>query len=120
MRRARFVLPLFLVLLMVMACATFKMNTYKSLYSSGVAYDTAMQIVADLDGQGKITPEQKAEIVKMANVYYVAYHAAVDAFETYIKTDAVEDKDKLAEALADVAGKLGKIVDYVSRLKGGV
>jgi predicted dinucleotide-binding enzyme len=76
-----------------------------------------MKSVADLKAQGKITDAQLAEIMTIANAYYVAYQASVDAFETYQKTDLAADKDKLAVALADVAGKLSKVIDYVNRLR---
>jgi len=118
-RLGTFVLVLVALAFMV-SCATFKENTYKSLYSAGVTYDVAMKTAVDLKGEGKISDAQWVVVMAVANDYYVAYHVAVDAFETYIKTDTAEDKDKLAVALADVAGKLSKIVDYVNRLRGGV
>ena len=120
MRRTRMVLPLLLVMAALIACATFTQNTYKTLYSVGTAYDVAMKSVRDLKDMGKVTPEQEVEILKIANVYYSAYHAGVDAFETYQITGAAEDKDKLAVALADIASKLTKLVDYINRIRGGL
>jgi regulator of RNase E activity RraB len=116
-KRSTVLLALLLVGVFVMGCATFKSNTYKTLYSTGTIYDVAMKSAADLKAQGKITDAQVAEVMKIANAYYVAYQASVDAFETYIRTDSAADKDKLAVALADVAGKLSKIIDYVNRLR---
>ena len=118
-RLGTFVLVLVLATIMF-SCATFKENTYKSLYSAGVTYDVAMKVAVDLKNEGKISEPQWVVVMTIANDYYVAYHVAVDAFETYIKTDATADKDKLAVALADMSGKLSKIVDYVNRLQGGV
>lgn len=116
-KRSTVLLSLLLVGVFVLGCATFKSNTYKTLYSAGTVYDVAMKSVADLKAQGKVTDAQLAEVIKIANAYYVSYQASVDAFETYLKTDSAADKDKLAVALADVAGKLSKVVDYVNRLR---
>ncbi len=117
---SRITLAVLLVGVFVVGCATFKSNTYKSLYSVGTAYNVAMKSVADLKAQGKITDAQLAEVMKIANAYYVAYQSSVDAFEVYNKTDSAADKDKLAVALADVAGKLSKIVEYVNRLRANL
>jgi len=116
-KTSKVLLTLVLVGIFVLGCATFKSNVYKSLYSTGTLYDVAMKSAADLKAQGKITDAHVSELMKIANLYYVAYQASVDAFETYLKTDSAADKDKLAVALADVAGKLSKILDYVNRLR---
>ena len=119
-RKISVAIGLFLVLVLVVGCATFKQNTYKTFYALGTTYDVAMKSVNDLKNMGKISDAQLSEIMKLANVYYVAYHAGVDAFETYNITGSASDQDKLKVALADIAIKLAKVVDYVNRLRTNV
>lgn len=72
-----------LMVLTLMACASFTANTYKSIYMAGSTYNLIMNSVASLEAQGKITVDQRAKINQYAKVYYDSYELAVKAFETY-------------------------------------
>ena len=100
----------------IASCATFKQNTYTTLYSAGVTYDTAMSVAGDLYKQGKVTDAQKAEIIKYANPFYSAYHGAVDAFEVWNKVQTVESKDKMVTAMLEMMKKAASLKDYLARL----
>ncbi len=100
----------------LIACATFKANTYKTMFAFGSTYDACMKAAADLDKQGKLTPEKKAEVLKIANIYYVSYQATVDAFELYLKVETKTNKEKLIIALAQMVTNLDKLRDYLTRL----
>lgn len=60
-------------------------NTYKILKSTQAGYDNGMKTVAALYEQGKISTEQKEQIVVVAKQFVVAYELAVSALETYAK-----------------------------------
>lgn len=100
----------------IVSCATFKQNAYSTLYTAGVAYDTALTVAGDLYKQGKVTEAQKVEIIKYANPFYASYHAAVDAFEVWNKTQTTTDQSKLVTALKEILPKLTNLKDYLTRL----
>lgn len=56
---------------------------YKTLSAAGIAYDNAMEAVADLDAQGRLPETTKQEILELAEVYYEAYHLCADAVIFY-------------------------------------
>jgi len=99
------------------ACASFESNTYKTLYTLGVTYDTALKSANDLYKQQKLNPDQVDKIIGYANAYYVAYQEAVVAFDIYRKTQLAADKEKLITALTIASGKYGEIISYIEKLK---
>uniref|UniRef100_A0A7C4XS59 Uncharacterized protein n=1 Tax=Caldisericum exile TaxID=693075 RepID=A0A7C4XS59_9BACT len=105
-----------ILLIGLLSCATFTQNTYKSLFVAGVSYDTAMKSIASLQAQGKITAEQRAEINKYANVYYVSYQTAVEAFIFYEKNKTETAKQAVINALATVMLKWSEFAGYVNRI----
>ncbi len=115
-RKILFTLTLVVFLSTLIACATFKANTYKTMFALGSTYDACMKAAADLDKQGKLTAEKKAELLKIANVYYVSYQASVDAFELYLKIETKSNKEKLIIAIAQMVTNLDKLKDYLTRL----
>ena len=114
--RIRQIIVLSIIMWLMVGCATFKQNTYNILYTSGVAYDTAMSVAGDLYKQGVIKDVQKDDIIKYGNAFYSAYHAAVDAFEVWNKTDSAADKDKMITALNAILPKLMDLKNYLNRL----
>lgn len=106
-------------LLILVSCAAFTQNTYRTLFTAGTTYDAAMTTVATLQGQGIISPEQRAEINRLGNIFYVAYQGSVDAFELYKKTGMAEDKNKVTVALNGIALKWKELAAYINRIKPG-
>lgn len=123
MRRVKVNLFFVLVLVMVVACATanstFMQDTYRSLYSAGTSYDFAMTTVRTLQTQGIISSEQRTEIDRIANIFYVAYQSSVTAFETYRKTKEVSDQNKLIVILGTLSSRWKEFASYVNRIKPG-
>ena len=118
-RAARAGLVLMVAALMMAGCAgTEKQKvvrgTYRALSIGGNSYDAAMSGVGDLYKQGHIGEEEKAEAIKIADVYSDAYHAAVEALKTYAGTD-VEVGD-LQTKLYAVGAALGKLLAYINPL----
>lgn len=119
MKRAASIAFLFFLACALVACATFEKNTYRTMYISGTSYDTGMKVVGKLQSQGQITPAQRAEINKVANVFYVSYQTAVDAFETWKRTKNQGAKDVLVAALATMSAKWATYASYVNRIVPG-
>ena len=116
MRVAKFFVPIVLVAFMMMACASFNVNTYRALNTAGVVYDEAMKGLADLYFQGKITTEQKDQAVKLATAYHGAYHGAVDAFDTYMKVQDQAGLERLKTLLAVLQTKLDAFLAYLKEI----
>jgi len=100
----------------LLSCATFTSTTYKSLFIAGTSYDTAMKSIASLQAQGKITAAQRAEINKYANIYYVSYQTAVDAFIFYEKNKNEATKQVVINAVATAISKWAEFAGYVNRI----
>jgi ABC-type glycerol-3-phosphate transport system substrate-binding protein len=111
-------LPLVLMLmaLLLAGCATFDQNAYKSLNTAKITYTQTMSALGDAYKAGKISEAQKAVIIKVANVYYVAYNAAVKAYEVYHNNPTVTNQDQLIALLTDAAAKLGELTPLLQGL----
>ena len=114
--RRKLIVPI-LLLPVLIACAGFEKNTYRSLSATGGAYTMAMSTVSTLQKQGVISTAQRTEINTFANIFYVAYHASVDAFEVWKKTDSAVDKQKVEVALASTFSKWRDFADYINRIR---
>ncbi len=80
-----FLLTLFMAMTLV-ACdhESAALNTYKTLNSSAITYDTVMKSAADMRRAGQLSDAKWAELVDAATIYYDAYQAAVSALYVYV------------------------------------
>lgn len=111
------ILILMIMIAALSACASFEKNTYRTMYLAGTAYDAGMKSVSSLQSQGIIKPEQREEINKIGNLFYVSYQASVNLFALWKKTQTVEAKDRLIVAIADMSTRWRKFAEIVNRLK---
>jgi hypothetical protein len=111
------ILAIFIAGALIAGCASFESNTYKTMFTLGTTYDTAMKSAKVLYDQGKLDTDQAKKIIEYANAYYVAYQEAVIVFEIYNKTKSAGDKEKLTTALAEVSKRYGEIISYIERVK---
>ncbi len=117
----RKLLPILIVLVMLacVSCANFNTNTKNTIGSAGITYNQSMKAAADLKKQGLISDVQWGQIDKYGRDFYVAYNAALDAFEAYITISSADAKYKVTAALAVMASELAKVNDYINVVKGG-
>jgi len=122
MKTFKFLSILFMAILIgaYSSCATFEKNTYVTLNESKDFYYIAMGIVADLQADGKITPEKRTEINKAAKIYKEAHNIAVDAFAIYKVTKSSADKDKLKIAITAAATKWQSVIALINAIKPGL
>lgn len=118
-KRSLFLVMVLVWMVMVVGCATFDKNAYKSLESARLTYDGAMSAAGQLWIDGKITKAQVDQIKKIGNIYYSAYGIARSAYEVYHANPSPAGEENLTKLLADMAAKLPELVDYINRLKGG-
>jgi len=86
----------------LVACEDFSKQAYRTMYLAGTSYDLGMKTVASLQAQGKVSPEQRANINKIANIFYASYMVGVDALKTYEMTKSSAAKDKLTIILSQI------------------
>lgn len=106
--KVRFIIPLLLVLSLV-ACATFDANTYKTLAVAKTSYTQAMSALGSLQAQGKLTDADVQKILPFARAYYQAYLVAESAYEVYHANSTTTNQDQLIKLLNDAAVKLGTL-----------
>ena len=108
MKKARFAVPILLVLMLV-ACATdqFKTTTYKTLASSKATYEQTMLAAQDMQKQGKLAQKDADMIGKIGNIFYTGYLAAYAAYDAYVKDPSATNQQKTTDALAAASTKLG-------------
>ena len=119
MKRFKNIYIILLILIFLTSCANFNTNTKNTIGSAGITYNQSMQAAADLKRQGKISDTQWTQIDKYGIAFYVAYNAALDAFEAYLTISSADAKAKVTATLTIMASELAKVNDYINVLKGG-
>ena len=112
----RFPVMLMVMAMLVVGCANFDQNAYKTLNTAKVTYTQTMSALGDLYKQGKITEAQKNNIIAVANVYYLAYNAAEKSYEVYHSNQTVANQDQLIALITDAAAKLGELLPLINGL----
>ncbi len=119
--RIKTLVVLLVVLFAIVSCANFISNSYKTLALSKDVYDKAMLSVADLQKQGLISADKRAEINKVAKIYKDAHNVAESALEVYyLSQQQAADKDKLLTALTELANKWADVAKLINDIKPGV
>ncbi len=101
----------------VIACATFKRNSYRSLATAGETYDATMKSAGELYFKEIINDEQKNKIIFIAKKYKASYDLAVDALDAYNETESVEAKDRYMKAFAEFTPVLQELIELVQEFK---
>ena len=117
-RKIQFIIPLVLVLCLV-ACASFLKTSYVTLNESKDLYTLAMTTVADLQNKGLINQATRSKINAYAKDFKEAHNLAVAALETYKKTSLAADKDKVITAIATAASKWAQVAALINAVKPG-
>lgn len=117
--RIKILVVLFLFAVTLAACSTFVGNTYKTMYVTAQAYDTGMKVVADLQKQGKITDEQRAQINDTARKFWASYQIAAVTLSVYNKSQTEANKDSLVWAITEMSTKWKVFVEAVNAFRPG-
>jgi hypothetical protein len=119
--------PLILMLLILVGCTGFEKNAYVSLESAQTVWETGMGVAADLKVEGKVTDEQWLQIYMISNKISAGGALCSELMATYSKVAAIQDagspqeldaKQAAVDAIKDLFGKVGLLVDKVEVLSG--
>jgi hypothetical protein len=112
MKRALQASILLLVVLALVACATFTRDAYRTLTVSQQTYDTTLSVMGDLYREGKVTEAQKAKAIELGRAYKLAHNGAVAALVRYEEQGGQANKDAYMGAAADAAKALSALLAY--------
>lgn len=96
------------------ASRSLSVTTSNILESSAITYNEARKSLAALDAKKLLTKEQKIEIIKHAENFWIAYHVAFDAYELYLET---KDKQTIHSSLAALSKALGSFLEYARKIE---
>jgi len=112
MKRALQASILLLVVLALVACATFTRDAYRTLTVSQQTYDTTLSVMGDLYREGKVTEAQKAKAIELGRAYKLAHNGAVTALVRYEEQGGQASKDAYMIAASDAAKALSALLAY--------
>ncbi len=107
----RFMTIIALFCLLIAACATVEKTTYTTLTVSQTTYDTTLSALGDLYKQGKITDDQKQEIIDKAREYKTAHNLAVTAFLKYKQSGVAADEEDYLVTLSKATSLLAEFIE---------
>lgn len=118
MKRKIICLLMATIFLFVASC-NFVSNTYKSLYAAGSVYNAGMKIVASLQLQGKITPEQRILINRYGLIYVYSYLAAIDAYAAYYQNPTSTSEDVVKTVFATLTANWADFQNLINSIIPG-
>ncbi len=112
---------LLVLVLALIACATFTRDAYRTLTVSYQAYDVTLSTMGDLYREGKITEAQKAKAIELGRAYKLGHNGAVVALAKYEESGGEANKQAYMLAAQDAAKALSALLAYCRPLieKGG-
>ena len=108
---------IFIAMFVISSCVTtsYTKEAYNTLATSAEAYDVTMSILGEMYAQGRISDAQKDKAILYGEDFWLAYHAAVDALETYSIT---KDKPSVNARMAALSKALGGFLAYFKTIIG--
>jgi len=82
-------------------------------------YETSLQTAGALYKKGIITEAQKKEIIKVAQKYHDAWHAAQKALEEFKKAETSGNKSALETAINAFISNQGDLLKLLKIVMGG-
>jgi hypothetical protein len=119
MKRLAIIVPIMFLLVACGSTQTVEQRAYQVLYTSKAMYNLTMESVRDLQDQGLINPEERAEINEKANDYYEAH---VTASQAYLKARLINDYSAMPDHIKAVEVALTLLLEVARPflLKGGM
>ena len=106
----------FIIVFAMVGCAyqlNYVQTTYKLLSVAQVSYETTVQTVIDLQRQGRISAEQKAQIFEVAKTYAIAHNAAVEALAQYEEDKYLLGDERLTACIDTASEALTQLLELV-------
>ncbi len=108
-----------MVLVACISCATFDKNCYKSLDSARITYNQSMAALSQMNDEGKLSPAQVEQIIKIGNAYFASYQVAKAGYLVYHNNPTPTGEQGLSALITDVGLKLLELTKLVFLFQGG-
>ncbi len=108
-RIAKLSVAVFLLVFLIVSCATFDKNAFTTLGIAKTSYTQGMSALGSLQAQGKLSDADVQKILPIARIYYQAYLVAESAYEVYHANPTAANQDQLIKLLNDAATKMGTL-----------
>jgi len=105
----KFLLVVPIITMLLIGCSGFLSNTYKTMYTVGIAYDAGMRSIGDLYSKGKLTKDQLDQVLAIASKVKKAYSTGVATLSAYETVDSSENQDKLKVAIDELTKLWGDL-----------
>lgn len=105
---------------LVAGCTDYTKTAYRTVATASITYDAIMNAAGDAYRAGALSDDQKDQIIVYGKAAEGAIGIARSALEAYVVAGETDGplKDKLIDALANLAGKLGTLQEYGSQVLG--
>ena len=121
MKKHMKIVPLILILAIMLAgCASFHKTSSITVATSKNLYYQARAAARELNAQGLIDEETKAQINEAAKIYKAAHNVAQAALEVYTITETKETKMQLQVAIAEAALRWMEVAKLINMIKPGL
>jgi hypothetical protein len=120
---------IFSLYLLIGACTTtsgakanesFIQASYKTLVTAADVYETSMETAGALYKKGILQEAQKEQIIKVAQKYHDAWHAARKALEEYKKAPTPANKTALQTAMDIYINNQADLLKTLKNTLGGI
>ncbi len=106
-----------LTVLLVISCATtsFQKAGYDILSTAKVTYDTTLSALGALQKQGKLSDSDVQKVLSVARPYYLAYRAALAAYNVYYANPTPQTQADFTKLLGDVSTQLALFIPILDQ-----
>lgn len=111
------VLASLVMLTLLIACASFTKNSYRTLVLSDQTYDATFTTLGELYKEGKITEDEKKNAVELGRVYKSAHNNAVDAVAAYEEAGGYGETSAVEAAILKASDSLADLLSYYRKIK---
>ena len=123
MRRSKSIILVMVMAVFLVGCATkqgdkssYESQTYSILLTAATTYDTTFQALRDLHEKGFLSDEDIGKAIKYGELFWTAYHSAVEALSIYNKIETAENKENIEKAMIAVTQAFAVFNEFIHPL----
>ena len=114
--KRKFLVPILMLAILLTACAynaSLVKTSYDILMVAQTSYDTSMKMIASLDKQGLLDPEDKVRVLAAGHIYHQAHNSAVESLVIYKETGSATDRELLEKQITLVSNAIADLLTII-------